>query len=133
MSVEKLEMVRAGYEALSRGDLDAWLAGADEDIELHELAEVPDTAVYRGHAELRRWAASAMDLVGDWQWTVQDVIYEADDRLLLLSRLDAHGASSGAPIHQEVFHLIDFSGGKVIRLRGFLDRTRALEAAGLSE
>ena len=36
-------------------------------------------------------------------------------------------------VEMQMAHVVTFRGGKAIRFRQFLDRTKALEAAGLSE
>jgi ketosteroid isomerase-like protein len=121
-------MVRRGYESLTREDLDAWLEDCSPDIELHELAEIPDSAVYRGHDEVRRWAGSVRELVVSWDWAVEEILLERDDRVVVQARVSGEGRS-GVPLDMVVFHVFDVSGGQVVRIRGFLDRDRALEVA----
>jgi ketosteroid isomerase-like protein len=55
MSQENVEIVRAATEAFNRGDLEAWLADADPEIEWHVLPEAPDPGPHRGrHVVLER-------------------------------------------------------------------------------
>jgi ketosteroid isomerase-like protein len=126
------EALAPGYQALSRGDLDTWLAGLHEDAELHELAEMPDTAVYRGHAEIRDWAESGMGLVTDWEWVPEDVLHATDELVVVGVRFRGRGHGSGAPLDQRVFHVIEFRDGKAARIRGYLSQDQALAAAGLA-
>jgi ketosteroid isomerase-like protein len=133
MSHETLELIRPAYEALSRGDIDAWLETVHADAELHELADVPDSRVYRGHDEIRQWAQAAMQLFPEWQWTPEKLLYEGDDGIVVRTRLSARGSGSGVPVELVVFHVLDFRDSQVIRIRGWLDRAQALEAVGLSE
>ena len=130
---QDLENIRRGYEALSRLDLDAWLGDVCVDAELHEIAEMPDTAVYRGHDELRRWVESRTEAIESWQWTPEEFIHEAGDTVLIRVRLNARGRGSGLPIEGVVFHVIEMKDAKLARVRGFLNREKALEAVGLSE
>ena len=65
-------IIRA-YESLSRRDLDAWLDATSSDVELHEVAEVPDSRVYRGHRQAREWAEAMLKLVDVWRWTPEEV------------------------------------------------------------
>ena len=61
-----------------------WLArGVTEDARIHEVAEVPDTGVYEGDAELRSWAENDREIVDAWSWTIEEVLHEDGDRLLL--------------------------------------------------
>ena len=127
-----LELFVPSYQALSRGDLDAWLAGIHDDAELHELAEMPDTAVYRGHAEIRGWAESGMSLLADWEWVPEEVLHATGDLAVLAVRVRGRGVESGAPVDQLVFHVIEFRDGRTTRMRGFLSEDQALAAAGAS-
>ena len=43
------------------------------------------------------------------------------------------GEQSGVPVAMMVYVLAWFRGDKIIRARAFLDRPKALEAAGLAE
>jgi ketosteroid isomerase-like protein len=133
MSRENVETVQRGYEAINRGDLDAWLDTVHPDAELHELAEMPDTAVYRGHEGLRAWAEGVMQLVEEWEWTPEEFVYEGESAVVVRTRLRAQGLGSGVPVDQHVFHVYEFRDLEVIRLRGFLNRTEALEAVGVRE
>ncbi len=126
-------MLEQGYEALSRGDVDGWLKTVHVDVELHELAEMPDTAVYRGREELRKWALAALELVEQWQWVPEEVRFEGDDSAFVRVAFTARGRGSGAPMTQVVFHVIKFRDDQVMTIRGFLDQAQALEAVGLRE
>ena len=123
------EDVRAAYAALSRGDVNGMLEMFSEDAELHELQELPDSAVYRGYGEIRHWADGVMALVDHWEWTPVEIT-EVDGRLLVKVSLTGEGKGSGAPIDQTVFHVFDLRDGRVVRIRGFLSEQRAREAAG---
>ena len=133
MSQQNVEVVRRNYEALSRGDLDAWLESVREDAELHEVSDIPDSSVYHGHDGIRRWAESIMQLVSEWRWTPEEFIYEGDAAVLVRARMTARSAGGDIPFEQVAFHLIDFQEGEIVCFRGFLDREAALKAAGLSE
>ncbi len=120
----------AGYEALSRGDFDLWIAGFDEDAELHELPEMPDTAVYRGHREIRQWAETGKELVPDAAWVPEEVLHQGEGVVLVRVRFSGRGAESGAPVEQILFHLIESRGHKATVIRGFLSEREAMAAAG---
>ena len=63
MSHENVEIARRSYELLSQRDIENWLAYLAEDVELHEAPDFPDSATYRGHDGIRKWAAGVVDLV----------------------------------------------------------------------
>jgi ketosteroid isomerase-like protein len=133
MSQENVEVVRRGYEAFSRGDLDAWLEPVSEDAELHEVSDIPDSTVYRGHKGMRRWAESLLQLVSEWRWTPEEFIYQGDTAVLVRAHMAARSAGGDVPFEQVVFHLIEFRAGEIVCFRGFLEREEAIAAVGLSE
>jgi ketosteroid isomerase-like protein len=133
MSREAEQLIRDGYAALSRGDLDGWLAGVAEDAELHELPDIPDTAVYRGRDGFRKWAEAAIETVGAWEWEPEEFLLEDGAIHVVQVRLKAQGKGSGVPVDQSVFHVFRLQDGKVLEVRGFLDRKQAMEAASESD
>jgi ketosteroid isomerase-like protein len=133
MSQENLETVRRGFDALSRGDVDAFVGVHGAEAEIHELAEMPDHRVYRGHDEIRQWAEAGLQIFPGVQWTLEEVLHDADDRVVVRTGFRGQGGGSGAPVDQTVFHLIEFDDGLVARARAWFERGQALEAVGLSE
>jgi ketosteroid isomerase-like protein len=131
MSPETQRLIREGYAALSRADLDAWVAGVDPEAELHELPEMPDTAVYRGQQGFRAWAESVIQLVEEWAWTPEEFIFDGDDVQVVRVLLEVRGQESGVPIKQTVFHFFRFENGLINEVRGYTNRQDALKAAGV--
>jgi hypothetical protein len=72
MSHENVEIIRRGYEALNRRDVDTWLNGFHADAEVHDLPTIPDAPVYRGHYALRNWVEMIRDV-----WT-EESYYELE-------------------------------------------------------
>jgi ketosteroid isomerase-like protein len=66
------------------------------------------------------------------QWTLEEVLHDADDQVLTRTAFRGRGGGSGVPVDQTVFHLIEFEDGLVVRGRAWFDRAQAFEAAGLS-
>jgi ketosteroid isomerase-like protein len=133
MSQENVEIVRAGYEALNRADLDAWTAGYHQDAELHELATMPDSAIHRGHGGLRAWIENARGLTdGDFGFEVEEIV-DAGDLVVVRARAHARGRVGGVPIDMRVYHVFDVDCGKIRRVRGFVNEADALAAVELSQ
>jgi ketosteroid isomerase-like protein len=63
--IPPLEIIRAGFGAFNRCDYESWIALDDEDIEFLDLAEAPDTGVFRGHAGIRLWLAKLQAAWGE--------------------------------------------------------------------
>ena len=53
-------------------------------------------------------------------------------RTLVTTRQSGHGSGSGVAVSQRVFQVFTYRDGLVIRQEDFADRSKALEAAGLS-
>ncbi len=131
MSQESVDTIRAGYDALSCGDVEGWIAGYHPDAELHDLADVPDSAIYRGHSGLRKWIENAQELIdGQFRFVVEDVV-DAGDLVLVRARAHARGRVGGVPIDMRVFHVFDVEDGRIRRVRGYAGEAEALEAVGL--
>ena len=134
MSQENVEIVRSIYTMWERGDFTSaeW---AHPEIEYVE-ADGPAPGCSTGLAGM---AEAFRDWLSTWQeWRVEAEEYRELDgeRVLVLFHFSARGKTSGLELGQigtkgaSLFHL---RGGQVTRLVQYLDRAKALEAAGLRE
>jgi ketosteroid isomerase-like protein len=132
MSEENVEVYKRAVDATNRRDLDALLDEFDPDVEWHSALVGLGTQVYRGKEGVRELFR---DLDENFTGMVVEFpeVRDLGDRVLALGRLRARGHESGVQAEVSFNQLVDFRNGKVIRLRSFLDRQEALEAAGLSE
>jgi hypothetical protein len=55
------------------------------------------------------------------------------DRVLVFLRIHGTGSGSGIAVEGQTVHLITLHAHKIVRTVVYVDRTEALEAAGLSE
>src|SRR5262249_5653838 len=67
----------------------------------------------------------------DWRQEVDELIDAGGETVVALLRLKAVGRESGAPVDQPWAMVITIRDGRVVESRTFLDRERALAAAGL--
>jgi ketosteroid isomerase-like protein len=132
MSQENVEIYRRAVDATNRRDLDALLDDFDPEVEWHSALVGLGAEVYRGEAGVRELFRDA-----DENFTGMVVefaeVRDLGDRILALGRLRVRGHESGAEAEAPFNQLVDFKNGKIVRLRSFLDRQEALQAAGLSE
>ena len=128
-----LEAIRAGFDAFNRGDYEAWIAGYDEDVEFLDLAETPDTGVFRGHDGARAWLAKLQEAWGEGFQFEPRSITEGDGVVVVDTRAKGIGVGSGVPIELTVYTVMRYRDQKIVWTRAFLDRAEALEAAGLRE
>jgi ketosteroid isomerase-like protein len=132
MSQEYVETYRRAVDAANRRDLDALLDEFDSDVEWHPALVGLGAEVYRGEAGVREMFRDVDENLASAVAEVFEV-RDLGERVLALGRLRARGHESGAQAEVSFNQLVDFKHGKVIRLRTFLDRQEALQAAGLKE
>jgi ketosteroid isomerase-like protein len=132
MSQENVEVYKRAVDANNRHDLDALLDEFDPDVEWHSALVGMGTQVYRGKEGVREMFR---DLEENFTGMVVEFpeVRDLGDRVLALGRLRARGHESGVQAEGSFNQLADFKNGKMIRIRSFLNRQEALEAARLSE
>jgi ketosteroid isomerase-like protein len=130
ISEQNMALVRESYEAFARRDLDALLDRFPADIEVHDPPEMADSAVHRGREDIKADWAHTFEAFEDLRVEIQEQ-YEAGEELVVFVRYSGRGRASGAAVDADMAHVWTFEQGRPVRLRQFLDRTAALEAAGL--
>jgi ketosteroid isomerase-like protein len=133
MSEENVEVVRRGYEAFNRGDLDGMVADFAPTFEYLASGAVPGTGgVYRGPEGLKEFMSWFFGEFSDARADINELI-DAGDRVLVGTTARGRGKQSGVESGWHLWHLWTLREGKIVRGEGFTDRDEALEAAGLSE
>ena len=137
MSQENAEIVRRIAEAfeagVERGDFGAaWETGAvATDVEFIALPEMMEQRSYRGQEGfvefMRRWTE---DFEG-YSVETERLIDAGNDHVVGFLTQSGTGTGSGASVVQEYAVVYDLKDGQLVRLRAYLDRDEALEAAGL--
>ena len=133
MSRENVEVVRRGFEAMSRGDLSQVLAIIHPDFEVSVPAELsPEPDTYRGHEGIRRYFRSFEAEMEEIRF-LPERFWEVDDMVVVAVRLTAKGKSTGIPVEQltgQVWTVVD---GRARTARIYPDPADALDAVGLRE
>ena len=89
-----------------------------------------ETVTIRGHDALIRWAERWLE-VWDEYWDEIDEIIDADgSRSSLRSGFMAEVARAELEISQRLFHVMELRDRRILRMREYLNRYQALEAAG---
>jgi uncharacterized protein len=131
MSQENVEIVRRGYEAYARGDLDAMLA--DLDSEMTTYRAEPDGATFSGPQGLLEAIAEWVEDFAEFTFTPEEFIDANDHQVIVRVHQTAIGKQSGAPIEGRFWFVHTLRNAKVTRLDMLVTRGQALEAARLSE
>ena len=130
MSQENVEIVERAMAAYSGGEPLEELF--DPAIEVWESPELPGEFVGKGYANLARSRRVLLDLFEEWSIELKEV-FDLDERVLVLVTFRLKGKGSGIPVERPLAYLVTLREGKIIEWGLFGDRSKALEAAGLSE
>jgi ketosteroid isomerase-like protein len=127
---ENVELVRRGYEAFNRGDVDGMLALLDPEIEWITPPRNMFTGTYRGTDEVRGLLRDQREVFEEIAMEPYE-LFEKGDAVVAFVRQRATGRTSGAEVEIVVGHLWTVRDGRAVRFEGFPEREKALEAAGL--
>jgi ketosteroid isomerase-like protein len=130
MAQQNVEAVRGVYERWARGDFTASMDLLDAQAVLVIGSDFPDAGTYEGLEGIREYMRGFLE-----PWTrvtiAAEELTDAGDAVLAAVHQSGTGESSGVETELRYFQVWTFRDGKVVRLEGFRDRARALEAAGL--
>lgn len=125
--------VGLAYAAANRRDFDAVLVGWDPRSEYHPSGDLmpPDLeTVFYGRDGYRQLWRYWLDAFEDIRWDPEEML-DFGDRFLVTAQQRGRGSGSGVAVSEPVFQLFTVRRGLVVRQEDFLDRSKALEAAGL--
>ena len=132
MSQANVEVVKAAFAAYNRGDLDAWLAEADPDVEWHVLPEATDPGPHRGRQVILERAALWRQTLGGFgrrSWSTSTQASTSSRPV----RLRGQPPGSDAEVVLDEVYVSKFRNGKIVELREYRTKAEALEAVGLWE
>jgi ketosteroid isomerase-like protein len=126
--------VSRGFAANMRGDLEYVLAAFyDPDVEWHgTVGGLDEGHTFRGHQEVMR---GFDDYFAVWERIDlrPEEIIDTGDELIVFVHEVAKGRESGVVVETDTATISTFRDGMIVGVRSFMDRSQALEAAGLSE
>jgi ketosteroid isomerase-like protein len=94
--------------------------------------QVPDSAVHRGREAVMRDWRDTFDSFEDFSVEVEEC-HDLGDDLLVFVQYRGLGRGSRVPVEMSMAHVLTVREGRLLRLRQFLTREEALEAAGVRE
>ena len=131
-----METVRRAFEEFTRGGWEP-LMGTYWDPEIvwdMSASGIPGLGIYHGFEELRSFFEDWFSTFPfeEWEQVVDDVIDCGGEQVVVLTRQRARSVS-GIATEMEYAQVVGLRDGKISRTTVYLNRERALEAAGLSE
>ncbi|HEX8854455.1 MAG TPA: nuclear transport factor 2 family protein [Thermoleophilaceae bacterium] len=117
-------VLRSGYEALSRGDVDAVLALLADDVELRDRAEAPEAGVYHGHDGARVAFQQTDDTFENYR--IRPTAIELGPvrdggirNVVVVLRQEGEGRLTGVRVSEDIAHVLTLKDDVAIRLRVF--------------
>ena len=134
MSQENVEVVRAATEAMLAGDAGAALNALDRNIEWHAtVGGIDEGRIYHGPEEVAQAFADYFEVWERIELRADEYIDAGADEVVVFFHEVAKGRDSGAVVETDTGTINTVRNGKIVRVRSYMDRAEALEAAGLSE
>jgi ketosteroid isomerase-like protein len=131
MSQEKVEIVRQAFAAFKREGPEGFLPFLDPQVTVFD-PDLPGGGEFKGHDGFLAFMGQVLDSFEDYLIEAEEV-FDAGDRVVVFSYHRGMGKSSGAPFELRDAQVWAFDEAGAVRVDLYLDRSMALEAAGLSE
>jgi ketosteroid isomerase-like protein len=127
MSQENVETLREGYDAFSRGDIEAAFANFADDIVWRGTGEsVPAGGTYNGIGEVRdKWLPEFAATYQDFSQSVDELL-DCGDHVVALGT--SKSSVGGQEIEGPFCHVWKYSEGKVVEASFFGDTGRVVQA-----
>jgi ketosteroid isomerase-like protein len=132
MSEENVEIVKRALDAFSSGDAAAFAELTAPDIEWTVGLAAVEGEVFHG----REGVATYFERLGS-AWDefrfLADEFHDLGDVVLVLGRLGGRSRGGGVPVESPVGAVWELRGGRIWRLRAYLDQAQSRAVAGLEE
>jgi ketosteroid isomerase-like protein len=133
MSQENVDLVRRGFDAYQRRDVQAMCDVAHARCELFTFTVgVVEAQPFRGHAGIADWMAHELEPWEEWRLEVGEV-RPVGERVLARTMVTARGLGSSVELTADSGVVFEFQDGRIMRLWSYLNWNDALDAVGLSE
>lgn len=134
MSQENVRIVREAFDALLGGNQEETAQLVDPEVEFHgTVGGLQEGQIAHGQSQIdETFEAEDLEAWEERRLEAEDFIDAGDDVVVLLHEY-RRGRGSGVELETKTAVVVAVSGGKVIRIQGYMDRGAALKAVGLSE
>lgn len=130
VSARNVEVVRRSFEALARGDLDAFFAEHAPGIEWSTGADEPDPQTYRGTEGMRRFTDDSAEA---WANRFDSAVRFADfidlgEWVVVPWTATLEGRTSGIAVEVHETYAVRVSDGRIVRVEEYRTTDEALAA-----
>ena len=132
MSEENVDIMRKGYEAFNRADIDTVMGLMAPDIEWQEsdVEGLPQRGTHHGPEDVANDVFGA--IVGNWDdfQAVPDEFLDAGERVVVLGRFQGRGKATGKTLDALYAHVWTLRDGKAVHVRVYADTAKLLQSLG---
>jgi ketosteroid isomerase-like protein len=134
VSQENVEIVRRGFTASARGDIDAAAEFWHPEINWRAMEGAPDdVGEMHGIDAARRYVEDWFDTFDDFESVPEEVLALGNDQVLAVIHISGRARSSGIPTEQRYANVSTIRDDKVVRVREYATKADALKAVGMEE
>ena len=134
MSEQNLDVVRRGYEAFGRGDINALLGLFDEQISWVTPGppELATSGRRTGPQEVAGFFAAVNQLFDIQRFEPRELLAQGD-RVIVVGSETAVARSTGKTIELDWVHAFTLRGGKVVAFQEFFDTAAVMSALSAAQ
>jgi ketosteroid isomerase-like protein len=125
MTQENIDLVKEGFAAYNRGDLDAVMATCDPSVEFKTLL----LGTHTGRDAIRVLYEENQQTLAGYRLDPEEIVDVGPDQVLAVVRLGGAGPFSNIALRDPMAFLITIKDGHVLRQQTFRNKEEALVAA----
>jgi uncharacterized protein len=126
---ENIELVRRGFDAYERRDLDAVFALLDPEVEIFTDAALVNAGTYRGYEGFLTWVARWNEAWEEFRMRILEIEAVGPDHVVAVVEQYGVGAGSGIEVTGSVAYMWEVHDGLGTRIHLYTEREQAVEAA----
>ena len=132
MSEENVNIMRQGYDAFNRGDIETVMGLMDPDIEWQEpdVEGLPDRGTHHGSEAVANEVFGAVAEHWDEFQAVPEEFLDAGERVIVLGHFRVRGKATGRTVDAPYAHVWTLRDGKVVQHRNYVDTATFLQSLG---
>jgi ketosteroid isomerase-like protein len=132
MSQQNVKVVRRAFSEFTiPGDPGPMVAASHPDFEMRLVSVGGGPATYRGEAGIRAFFRDVAESWESFRFEATE-IRDLGEGVLVLGQVRGCGRGSGVEVDDVWAWIVHLEDGRAVSLRGYLDPSEALAAAGLS-